>query len=84
MSSSQELIFHIKNAFLFLKTAQHHGYKAHCFNGKINGTSGADRISLQSSREQMRRQIGVAVKKQKPGQPAPTHPRGNEWLSWSH
>lgn len=28
--------------------------------------------------EQMRRQIAMAVKKQKPGQPAPTHPRENE------
>lgn len=42
----------------------------------------------RAAREQLRRQIGVAVRKQKPGQPAPTHPRGNEasqeWLSWSH
>lgn len=38
--------------------------------------------------EQMRRQIAMAVKKQKPGQPAPTHPRENEasqkYFSWSH
>lgn len=38
--------------------------------------------------EQMRRQIAMAVKKQKPGQPAPTHPRENEasqkYFSWCH
>lgn len=34
----------------------------------------------RAAREQLRRQIGVAVRKQKPGQPAPTHPRGNEVL----
>lgn len=35
-------------------------------------------LVLRAASEQMRRQIGVAVTEQKPGQPALTHPRENE------
>lgn len=45
-------------------------------------------LVCREASEQMRRQIGMAVKKQRPGQPAHTRPRENEasqkWFSWSH